>query len=415
MQEFASIMRVNGSWITLGTLRRELFNVIEFMLDEMTDPETFTGRLSERPPRQAKPKDEDAHSSRQEDTEPSMQEDAQSLWQEDAQLLRQVAVPLSHPVARHVIPRYASTTKPLVKVSDLEAWHGPQVLSPTETHGAKYQMSLAESNESARYHQAASSEFSGQYPDTGVVSYQPPPIGANSWLSMSNIDRQPVLPGPVLRGPMNHDGHVPMQQGGSQGFGSLPYKSGIQNMSSTPTFAYYIPYPMAPQMQSKYSVYGEPHYTDAFVQAPVPQQQYTAPHSYPSVAASGVNAGSRSLFVPEPSQQSSDFPRQHQKTQRASAAYHTGANSRNMDWSHRFGRQSSVQPSLPMLPYRPGSDDMFPTTIGGASVRLQELTRNGQPSLAMAMSREIVPFAETAKNTKPAGWGVVKIGNVSKT
>lgn len=398
-------MRVNGSWITLGTLRRELFNVIEFMLDEMTDPETFTGKLSERPRRQAKPKDENAQSSRQ--------QDAQVSWQEDAQLSREVEIPLSHPVARHVIPRYASTTKPLVKVADLEAWHGPQVMSPTEVHGRRYQVGRAESHESARYYQAPSSELSGQSPDTGVGSYQPPAIDANSWLLMPHINRQPVVPGPVLRGPMNHNGQIPMQQWSSQGFGSLPYKSGIQNVSATPTFAYYIPYPMAPQMQSNYPMYGQPQYTDTFVQA-VPQQQYTAPHGYPSVAASGVNAGSRSVFVPEPSQQASAFPRQHQETQRAAATYQTGANSRNIEWSHRFGRKSSVQPSLPMLPYRPGSDDMFPTSIGGASVRLQELTRNGQPSLAMAMSRDTAPFAETAKNTKPAGWGVVKIGNVSK-
>ncbi|KAL8963389.1 MAG: hypothetical protein Q9193_000342 [Seirophora villosa] len=64
------------------------------------------------------------------------------------------------------------------------------------------------------------------------------------------------------------------------------------------------------------------------------------------------------------------------------------------------------------LPYRPGSDDMYPhTSAEGTSVRLQELQRQG-PSYAVAASPENLPFVETARLAKPAEWGVLRIGNI---
>lgn len=73
----------------------------------------------------------------------------------------------------------------------------------------------------------------------------------------------------------------------------------------------------------------------------------------------------------------------------------------------------NVVPEVALLPYRPGSDDMYPHSIGGMSVRLQELTRNGNPSFAAASMPDIIPFAENARHAKVAEWGVLKIGNVS--
>ena len=77
-------------------------------------------------------------------------------------------------------------------------------------------------------------------------------------------------------------------------------------------------------------------------------------------------------------------------------------------------RQGTGISTLRMLPYQPGNDTMYPRSVGGASVRLQELTRNGQPSCEVAASSVNLPFGETAREAKPAEWGVVKIGNVSR-
>lgn len=57
---------------------------------------------------------------------------------------------------------------------------------------------------------------------------------------------------------------------------------------------------------------------------------------------------------------------------------------------------------------------MFPHAFGGASVRFQNLTREIPPSLDTVTSEENIPFVETARSTKAAEWGVLKIGNVSE-
>ena len=90
-----------------------------------------------------------------------------------------------------------------------------------------------------------------------------------------------------------------------------------------------------------------------------------------------------------------------------------GASYQISEWQNRFGPQVTVKPNLPSLPYRAGSDAMFPHSLGGASVRFQNLTRDIPPSLDTISAEENVPFALTARSTKPAEWGVLKIGNVS--
>ena len=84
------------------------------------------------------------------------------------------------------------------------------------------------------------------------------------------------------------------------------------------------------------------------------------------------------------------------------------------EWQNRFGAQPTVKPDLPCLPHRAGSDAMFPHAFGGASVRFQNLTREIPPSLDSVSAEENIPFVETARSTKPAEWGVLKIGNVSE-
>ncbi|KAL8661985.1 MAG: hypothetical protein Q9202_005111 [Teloschistes flavicans] len=71
-----------------------------------------------------------------------------------------------------------------------------------------------------------------------------------------------------------------------------------------------------------------------------------------------------------------------------------------------------VIPVVPSLPYRAGSDDMYPVSVGGMSVRLQELTRDGQPSCAKAFDPRYLPFVENAREAKVAEWGVMKISNI---
>lgn len=84
------------------------------------------------------------------------------------------------------------------------------------------------------------------------------------------------------------------------------------------------------------------------------------------------------------------------------------------EWQNRFGPQPTVKPGLPSLPYRTGSDAMYPHAFGGASIRFQNLTRDVPPSLDTVSAEENVPFVETARSAKPAEWGVLKIGNVSE-
>ena len=86
---------------------------------------------------------------------------------------------------------------------------------------------------------------------------------------------------------------------------------------------------------------------------------------------------------------------------------------RNTEWQNRYSPQPMVIPDLPTLPYRVGSDSMFPRPAGAASVRFQRLTQNHPPSLHDVVLQENLPFCENAKLSKPAEWGVIKIGNVS--
>ena len=107
---------------------------------------------------------------------------------------------------------------------------------------------------------------------------------------------------------------------------------------------------------------------------------------------------------------------------------------RNTEWRNRYSPQPMVIPDLPMLPYRVGSDGkssfnisstninklilrivMYPRATGAASVRFQRLTQNHPPSLQDVALEGNLPFTENAKLSKPAEWGVVKIGNVSTT
>ena len=85
----------------------------------------------------------------------------------------------------------------------------------------------------------------------------------------------------------------------------------------------------------------------------------------------------------------------------------------NIEWQNRYGAQPTVVPDMPVLPYRPGCDTMYPRPTGTASIRYQNLTRDDPPCLNVATAEENLPFAENARNSQPGKWGVVKVGNVS--
>lgn len=85
------------------------------------------------------------------------------------------------------------------------------------------------------------------------------------------------------------------------------------------------------------------------------------------------------------------------------------------EWQSRFGiPPDMVKPDLPILHYRDSSDDMCPqSTKGVPSVAYQNLVRNLNNNHETIRATEHMPFAETARDTKPVEWGVLKIGNVS--
>ncbi|KAL9098383.1 MAG: hypothetical protein Q9163_005947 [Psora crenata] len=85
------------------------------------------------------------------------------------------------------------------------------------------------------------------------------------------------------------------------------------------------------------------------------------------------------------------------------------------EWQNRFGSPTTIIPrDNRKLAYLEGSDDMFPQPPlgGGASVRFQNLSRTQPPSLNVVTEESNVPFVETARVSKPAQWGVMKIGNI---
>ncbi|KAL8992584.1 MAG: hypothetical protein Q9169_006987 [Polycauliona sp. 2 TL-2023] len=88
---------------------------------------------------------------------------------------------------------------------------------------------------------------------------------------------------------------------------------------------------------------------------------------------------------------------------------------RNTDSPFQARAGRNVISEVALLPYRPGSDDMFPYGQQGGSVQFQELTRNGGPTYDQATRPEVLPFAENARKAKPAEWGVLRIGNIPYT
>ncbi len=84
-----------------------------------------------------------------------------------------------------------------------------------------------------------------------------------------------------------------------------------------------------------------------------------------------------------------------------------------MERSSRRWPQALVGPTLPLLPYHPGSDVMYPYAKESPSEALRVLTANGRPSLEKLTDTAIVPFEMCSRDMEGSRRGVVRIGNVS--
>ncbi|KAL8868753.1 MAG: hypothetical protein Q9174_004775, partial [Haloplaca sp. 1 TL-2023] len=170
----------------------------------------------------------------------------------------------------------------------------------------------------------------------------------------------------------------------------------IPGRQATPQTGAMVPYGQQPQMTN---AMGMPHFGGGMMMPPHMMHN-------PQMAMSP--------FQPPPPPWATQPPRMLQASMnRHGQVQHTlfQPASRTSSPANRARGGRYPVPEIPLLPYRVGSDDMFPQSVGGTSVRLQQLTRQGQPSFAAASMPEVMPFAQMARNARVAEWGVLKIAN----
>lgn len=217
----------------------------------------------------------------------------------------------------------------------------------------------------------------------------------------------------------NSSGALPQyqyQQAMAQGYQGIPPQQFARQQFSTQQFT---PQQSAPPLNHQ-----------RFSQAPAFPQQYQSynmPPSYgPQSLPSHLHPDPRiqALHPQSWSSPSTSFPPAEAPTRTSGDAMWMEMYGPDSQRAARHGapvsnrpaqmRQPAVVSTLPVLPYQPGTDTMYPKSVGGASVRLQELTRNGQPAYETATNPANLPFGETAREAKPAEWGVLRVGNVSR-
>ena len=74
---------------------------------------------------------------------------------------------------------------------------------------------------------------------------------------------------------------------------------------------------------------------------------------------------------------------------------------------------SNAASAMHVMRYRVGMDTMYPKATGEMSMRLRDLTKNGDPTFAQATDPDFFPFEGISRYGGPPPWGVVRIGNVS--
>jgi len=86
------------------------------------------------------------------------------------------------------------------------------------------------------------------------------------------------------------------------------------------------------------------------------------------------------------------------------------------EWKNRFGnkaRTAGPTPDLQTLPYLANPNVGQPSTSGGPSQQLQNLVNQGAPAAPAMTDPTNMPFVNNPSGSRPAQWGVIKIGNVS--
>lgn len=153
--------------------------------------------------------------------------------------------------------------------------------------------------------------------------------------------------------------------------------------------------------------------------------QIPAQSVYSASSSSHSRHLSRDYVFPDPNQQyqsvkfanNTDAAQFNQVSRRSTPARLMSSVpiTQSIEWEQRFGSMTAVEPVVRPLTYHPGFDVTKSESIGGSSVKLQDLTRHGKPTYEIAINQAIAPFEETAKETNPPQWGVLKISNVRST
>lgn len=103
---------------------------------------------------------------------------------------------------------------------------------------------------------------------------------------------------------------------------------------------------------------------------------------------------------------------------RASAVSSSAPDQPNTEWKNRFGNKAGTGgrvPDLQTLPYLANSNVGQQSTNAGPSQQFQNLVNQGAPAAAAMTDPTNMPFVNNASGSRPAQWGVMRIGNVSTT
>ena len=384
--EAQNMTEVGGRFISLGALREQIFKDIEDLIQYILSPvgEGIRSETSARTPTTTNEQAFRAHSAAAESSN-SNRLQLQSLGGS----FSMANIPIDQRRNANLLPS-----------NDGEAQRQTRA-NPLHTAG-QTQSRLHETTSASNIHNTVHQGSAGFANGSSIMPSNLP----QSLLAEAGIGSAGAPAFAYGGPPQHHFGGYP----GSLLVGLGGYPNQVQYPQA---FAYQQPPYAAPQLMAYGNVW---------------QQAYGQP-SPPYPAYGQQNAMGRPDYVPPPLPSNRPYARPPATTRIAplyahTTAFHTpavaqarqlpGALQQISEWQNRFGPQPTVKPDIPSLPYRAGSDVMFPHAFGGASIRLQNLTRENPPSVDTVSAEENIPFIETARLTKPAEWGVLKIGNVSE-
>ena len=217
-----------------------------------------------------------------------------------------------------------------------------------------------------------------------------------------SLHRPPyVVPQPLQYAPQ------PMQYGYAQRLDSYP------SLDKGPPPPYTGPADHFPLGMSRYPLLGQQSVIGRSDFGPPPPP---GPYANVAVRAPAPNRVAAMVYRNDPALQYSGLPQvRGTPVPTASQDHATPSISlqNHHEWQNRFGLLPAIKPDIPVMAYRPGSDDMRPHPGSGPSIPFQNLTRHAVPTFDEARALDNLPFTEIGKEAKPPGWGVLKIANVS--